>query len=112
MPVRRNFSDAGGGQNPPSSGAGGEAQSEKHPLGNIPDSVRLLLTQFTCTVCDTRNQHQFSRVSYQKGVVIVKCPGCEGHHLMADNLGWFRDENVNIESLMKEKNEVVLTDDG
>lgn len=24
-------------------------------------------------------------------------------HLIADNLGWFRDEKVNIEQIMKEK---------
>ena len=28
-------------------------------------------------------------------------------HLIADNLGWFRDEGVNIEQLMKEKGKKV-----
>ena len=29
--------------------------------------------------------------------------------MIADNLGWFRDENVNIEDIMREKGERVIT---
>lgn len=39
--------------------------------------------------------------------MIVKCPGCSNHHLIADNLGWFGDENRNIEDILKEKQEIV-----
>ena len=34
--------------------------------------------------------------------MLIRCEGCDNLHLIADNLGWFRDENVNIEQLMKE----------
>jgi len=38
---------------------------------------RLSLT-FTCTVpdCGTRSSHTFTRRSYEKGIVLVQCPGC------------------------------------
>lgn len=34
---------------------------------------------------------QFSEHSYEKGVVLVRCPGCQNLHLIADRLGWFDD---------------------
>ena len=39
---------------------------------------RLQIT-FTCTVtdCTTRSTHEFSRRSYERGIVIVQCPGCK-----------------------------------
>ena len=40
-------------------------------------------------------------------VVLIRCEGCDNLHLIADNLGWFRDEGVNIEQLMKEKGKKV-----
>jgi len=45
-----------------------------------------------------------NKKSYNEGVVIIKCDGCQNNHLIADNLGWFReDSSVNIEDLMREK---------
>ena len=52
-----------------------------------------------------------SKVAYTKGVVIVKCEGCQNNHLIADNLGWWPDLQAkgikNIEDLMREKGEEV-----
>ena len=62
---------------------------------------------YTCKVCSTRNSQTISNKAYTQGVVIVRCCGCKNNHLVADNLGWFRDKKINIEDIMKEKGETV-----
>ncbi|KXN68338.1 zf-DNL-domain-containing protein [Conidiobolus coronatus NRRL 28638] len=66
-----------------------------------------MLIAFTCKVCNHRTHKTFSKKAYTEGVVLIQCPSCENRHLIADNLGWFRDNKVNIEDLMNEKGEDV-----
>eukprot|EP00658_Telonema_sp_P-2_P057663 TRINITY_DN46093_c0_g1_i1.p1 TRINITY_DN46093_c0_g1~~TRINITY_DN46093_c0_g1_i1.p1 ORF type:complete len:151 (+),score=41.73 TRINITY_DN46093_c0_g1_i1:196-648(+) len=55
---------------------------------------------FTCSVCETRTAKRFTKHAYTKGIVLVQCPGCTSRHLLADNLGWFEDnEAKNIEAV-------------
>ncbi|EDQ85101.1 uncharacterized protein MONBRDRAFT_29574 [Monosiga brevicollis MX1] len=59
---------------------------------------------FTCNQCQHRQQKTFSKHSYHKGVVIVRCDGCKALHLVADNLGWFNEEDGrNVEDFVAAK---------
>lgn len=48
----------------------------------------------TCGKCQTPIRKTFSRLAYEKGVVLVTCPGCRVRHLVADHLGWLADHST------------------
>ncbi|KAJ1281657.1 hypothetical protein BS78_04G322300 [Paspalum vaginatum] len=74
---------------------------------NLKISPRHDLTMiFTCKVCDTRSMKMASRDSYENGVVVVRCAGCNNLHLIADRLGWF-GEPGSIEDFLAAKGEEV-----
>lgn len=81
-----------------------KVEPEGIPLGQMEQKMQMI---YTCKVCSTRNSQTISKLAYTKGVVIVRCSGCQNNHLVADNLKWFRDNKVNIEDLLREKGEEV-----
>nr|XP_054770506.1 DNL-type zinc finger protein-like [Lytechinus pictus] len=90
------------------------AAAAKQALGKIEGKLHLA---FTCKVCGMRTARGISKHAYEKGVVIVKCNGCDNNHLIADNLDWFKGAKGagrNIEEIMAAKGEEVrsqLTED-
>ena len=89
------------------SGSGGPQALGR--VGGVKTPGAKMSMTFTCEVCDTRSTKIFHRHSYEKGTVIVRCPGCESLHLVADHLGWFLDgpEGYNIESILAAKGQSV-----
>ncbi|KAK5582190.1 hypothetical protein RB653_003773 [Dictyostelium firmibasis] len=96
---------------------GEDTNNEFKPV--VVDGVRIepkYYIEFTCTYVDPKlktecgfvSKKTFSKHSYHKGVVLIKCDGCKKIHTIADNLGWTGYENAkNIEEIMAEKGETV-----
>ncbi|KDN53070.1 zf-DNL-domain-containing protein [Tilletiaria anomala UBC 951] len=100
----RNFSRSSAWLQAASSSGDGTASGQQQQA-QAQVQPRLSLT-FTCTVkdCGHRSTHEFSKRSYEKGIVLVQCPGCKNRHLIADHLGWFKDshEAKTVEEMVKQ----------
>ena len=70
-----------------------------------------MLLRFTCTYEACPDKPTIARIiskaSYEKGVVLVRCPSCDMQHLIADHLGWLSEPGTTIESIMAERGEEV-----
>lgn len=70
---------------------------------------RKLAAVFTCKVCGTRSIKQFTEHAYTFGVVIATCGGCKNKHLLADRLGYFDDQDIDLERITRENGEHLTT---
>lgn len=86
-----------------SNNAAGSPPPPPPPAGS-PSDPRLHVI-FTCKTCETRVAKSMSKLAYEKGVVIIRCPGCENLHLMADHLGYFGRNRRNIEDIIAQQGE-------
>src|SRR3989338_8751828 len=81
-----------------------EAADGSGPIGAVEPQMS---ASFVCNACESRGTWTFKRKTYEKGVVLVRCKSCDNLHLVADNLGWFRDNKTNLESLALEKGQTI-----
>ena len=78
-----------------------------------------MLLRFTCDYEGCADKPTITRIiskaSYEKGVVLVRCP-CEKEkqHLIADHLGWLSEPGTTIETTMAERGQEVqrMLDEG
>lgn len=86
----------------------GDSSAVKHTaVSNLKTSPRHDLAMiFTCKVCETRSVKTICRESYEKGVVVARCGGCNNLHLIADRLGWF-GEPGSVEEFLAARGEEV-----
>ncbi len=82
------------------------------PGATVGNDDGFYVLMFTCRKCETRTARRISKQGYHHGSVLVRCPGCLGLHLIADHLGYFSDEAVDAESLLRERGEAALTKGG
>ncbi|KAJ6805943.1 DNL-type zinc finger protein [Iris pallida] len=104
--------------NPPSSNNSNPVSS--NPVDDFPPDINYtahanlktsarhdLAMVFTCRVCETRSVKTACRESYEKGVVVARCSGCNNLHLIADRLGWF-GEPGSVEDFLAARGEEVM----
>ncbi len=89
---------------------GGESFSDVPGATNT--KGKKLAIVYTCKVCGTRSAKQITEHAYRHGVVLVRCPGCQNLHLIADRLGWFEERGGDgrgwdVEKLVEEAGENV-----
>lgn len=71
-----------------------EVDNERRGLANQDGhlkSERRMIIGFTCKKCSHRTHRTMSHHAYTHGIVLIECSGCQSRHLIADNLGWFKD---------------------
>ena len=58
---------------------------------------------FNCKICTERNHNLVSKISLQKGTVLIRCNGCKNLHLICDHLNWFGEGKQGLEQVLAAK---------
>lgn len=66
-----------------------------------------MIAMFTCKVCETRSARKISKIAFHHGSVLVRCPGCKNLHVLSDHQGFFDDNEIDIEKMLRERGEKV-----
>ena len=86
---------------------GVSASASSHASAPAPAPPALMVVMYTCRVCETRSARRVSRAAYERGSVLLRCPGCRGLHVLADHLGYFDDAAVDAAALLERRGERV-----
>jgi protein import protein ZIM17 len=71
-----------------------------HLRDDLPSGISLMKhVEFNCSICNEKVEQDISKHACEKGVVIVRCSGCENLHLIADNSGFAGFSEVSVEEL-------------
>jgi len=68
---------------------------------------QLMLAVYTCKVCETRSARRITKAAYERGSVLLCCPGCKKLHVLSDHLGYFDDATVDAAKILEERGEIV-----
>ena len=86
---------------------GVSASASAYASAPAPAPPALVVVMYTCRVCETRSARRVSRAAYERGSVLLRCPGCRGLHVLADHLGYFDDAAVDAAALLERRGERV-----
>jgi hypothetical protein len=66
----------------------------------------MVMLEYNCADCETKNSEILLSEMYQKNLVIVKCTSCKCKYCLGEQLQWFRDivqKNPKLLSNLQEK---------
>ena len=75
--------------------------------GLLSQPPQLMLAVYTCKVCETRSARRITKAAYERGSVLLCCPGCKKLHVLSDHLGYFDDATVDAAKILEERGEIV-----
>ena len=84
--------------------------TDQQALGSLlaadkqPTDPKLFLA-FNCKVCNFRSQKLVSKLSFERGTVMIKCAQCNNLHLLADHLNWHGEGKQNLQQILSKERE-------